>query len=98
MDKADEFDDSEAENLMLAQSAGSKRELPSDFEDGNPARNRKSVARETCRSLAYSILANTWGFSSFKHKQEAVISRLISGGSAVVVHFHSQASADTIVA
>jgi superfamily II DNA helicase RecQ len=35
--------------------------------------------------LARKILKDTWGFSQFRLRQEEVISRLINGGSAVVV-------------
>ncbi|RPA97888.1 ATP-dependent DNA helicase [Choiromyces venosus 120613-1] len=39
----------------------------------------------TTSKLAHKILKETWGFDEFRPNQEAVISRLIHGGSAIVV-------------
>ncbi|KAG0636916.1 P-loop containing nucleoside triphosphate hydrolase protein [Tuber brumale] len=39
----------------------------------------------TTSALAHKILKETWGFDEFRPQQEEVISRLIHGGSAVVV-------------
>ena len=39
----------------------------------------------TTSELAHKIMRQTWGFDEFRQRQEEVISRLIHGGSAVVV-------------
>jgi len=39
----------------------------------------------TTSELAHKIMRKTWGFDEFRQRQEEVISRLIHGGSAVVV-------------
>ncbi|CUS14737.1 unnamed protein product [Tuber aestivum] len=39
----------------------------------------------TTSELAHRILRKTWGFDEFRPRQEEVISRLIHGGSAVIV-------------
>ena len=89
----DEFGHIDDEDLILAETSGPtglptqslKRAL--DSEDGSPSKKkiRTDNNASPSTSLARKILKDTWGFSEFKHQQEQAITRLIEGGSAVVV-------------
>ena len=89
----DDFGDLDDEDLMLAETSDAtvgllgsqdlKRSV--DFDDGSPSKRLKTENGSTSVALARKILNDTWGFSEFKHKQEQAITRLIDGGSAVVV-------------
>lgn len=88
----DDFGDIDDEDLMMAETADAigshssqnlKRSF--DFEDESPSKKFKTENGSTSIALARKILKDTWGFSEFKHKQEQAITRLIDGGSAVVV-------------
>lgn len=91
-DNGDEFGDIEDEDLMLAEIAdsaltdsSSKRTAPPDFEDESETKRLKGIDGSPVVLLAESILRHTWGFTQFRLKQQHAISRLITGGSAVVV-------------
>lgn len=89
----DDFGDVDDEDLMLAETSdapvgllGSQNLKRSfDFEDGSPSKRLKTDNGSTSVALARKILKDTWGFPEFRHKQEQAITRLIDGGSAVVV-------------
>ena len=87
-----EFDDVNEEDLRLAErvkpddaSAITKRISSSGMDDEPPQKKTKMSDDGACVRIAESILQNIWGFPKFRLKQEQAISRLISGGSAVVV-------------
>lgn len=88
----DDFGDVDDEELMLAETSDAtvgplSQDLkrPCDFGDGSPSKKPKTENGSTSIALAQKILKDTWGFSEFKNKQEQAITRLIDGGSAVVV-------------
>ena len=89
--KQDDFGDIDDEDLMLAETSdtvglpnqGLKRSL--DSEEGSPSKKIRTENASISTSLARKILKDTWRFSEFRHKQEEAITRLIDGGSAVVV-------------
>ena len=81
----DEFGDIDDEDLMLAEMSDTGLKRSFDSEDGSPSKKIRTEDGSASISLARKILKDTWGFSEFKHKQEQAITRLIDGGSAVVV-------------
>ena len=88
----DDFGDIDDEDLMLAESAGPalttssmKRVTPSDFDEEPALKRLKATDDAPAVALAESILQKTWGFPHFRLKQQQAISRLITGGSAIVV-------------
>ena len=88
----DDFGDIDDEDLMLAETSDATVGLSSqdmkrslDIEDVSPSKKTKTEHGSTSIARARKILKDTWGFSEFKHKQEQAITRLIDGGSAVVV-------------
>ena len=90
-DSDDEYDSIADEELLSAEQVSVNRRAdtkrPSPFtstEDGSPKKAKLSLDA-ACTHLAQKILQKTWGFQSFRLKQEPVITRLISGGSAVVI-------------
>ncbi|KAI4251804.1 MAG: hypothetical protein LQ352_004650 [Teloschistes flavicans] len=89
VDSDDEFgaiDDADfltAESTAQASRNTLKRKSTSTVKSNPQGKKVKSEA--ACIPLAQEILQQTWGFSSFRLKQEAVIARLISGHSAVVI-------------
>jgi len=81
----DDFGDIDDEDLMAVESASLKRGCLDGPEVERLAKKPKGSIAEDSITLAQNILTATWGFSSFRHQQAAAITRLISGGSAVVV-------------
>ena len=94
----DDFDDVDDEDLILAEASEtatvdlpkSKKDAkrPLDSEHGSPSQQENKKLKTDHASsvaLARKILKETWGFTSFRHRQEEAIVRLIEGGSAVVV-------------
>ena len=88
----DEFGDVEDEDLMLAEStdlvttsASTKRATSSDFDDIASSKRLRGDDDAASIALAEGILKKTWGFPHFRLKQQQAITRLINGGSAVVV-------------
>jgi len=91
-DDDDEFGDVEDEDLRLAESANlaptrtsTKRTIPSDFDGDSSSKKVKADNDSASIALARQILQATWGFADFRLKQQQAITRLITGGSAVVV-------------
>ncbi len=87
-----DFGDVDDEDLLLAEpnihemdGSSGKRATPTGFADGPPSKKTKTVDDRTSSMLAVSILQKTWGFPSFRLKQQQAIARLINGGSAAVV-------------
>jgi superfamily II DNA helicase RecQ len=83
----DEFDldsSDEADLIAIADTStqGAKRKFP--FEDGNTPVKRASTASPQFPS-ALRALKRNFGFETFQLKQEQVISRILSGDSAVVI-------------
>ena len=84
--KQDEFGDIDDEDLLLAETSNQSLKRPFDSDDPSPSKRIRSTENaSTSTSLARTILKDTWGFPEFKHKQEQAITRLIDGGSTVVV-------------
>lgn len=90
--ESDNFGDVEDEDLMLAESkdlnsltTSTKRTTPSDFINDNSSKKLKADDDTASVALAERILQDTWGFPHFRLKQQQAITRLINGGSAVVV-------------
>ena len=90
--KDDEFGDIEDEDLMLAETTSftamntsTKRNTPCQFEEDTSNKRSKVDYEATSIELAEQILQVTWGFPNFRLKQRQAITRLINGGSAVVV-------------
>ncbi len=88
----DDFGDIEDEDLMLAETvkiditnSSTKRTIPSDFDDATLPKKHKMTDDPSAVELAESILQRTWGFPHFRFKQQQAISRLITGGSTVVI-------------
>lgn len=88
----EEFGNVEDEDLMLAETtettitgSTTKRTVPIDFDDAASPKKLKVPEDSIAVELAESILQRTWGFPHFRLKQQQAISRLITGGSAVVV-------------
>lgn len=69
------------------EAAGSTRKRPPSPAALSTPKKLKPSAREypATSSLARRILKETWGYPSFRLRQEEAISRLIHGGSAAVV-------------
>lgn len=92
-DEGEDFGgDIEDEDLMLAETSdpvlsqsSMKRANSSISEDEPTSKKLKTSDDSTAITLAESILAKTWGFPHFRLKQQQAISRLVQGGSAVVV-------------
>ncbi|KAL8686248.1 MAG: hypothetical protein Q9218_007241 [Villophora microphyllina] len=89
-DSNDEFGAIDDDEILLAESTARcptktlKHGINLSASAHNPPTKKvKTDAAST--QLAHRILQKTWGFSNFRLKQEAVIARLISGGSAVVI-------------
>lgn len=87
----DNFGESDDEALLLAEAntltSRNSKKRPSPFAATKDAPNKKvkSAEEAACSALGQRILKKTWGFPSFRLKQDAAIARLISGGSAVVI-------------
>ena len=88
----DEFGDVDDDDLLRAESSisasknvGGKRPAPEDFDDTSQINKPRTDSEVDALNLAQRILKETWGFPAFRLKQEAVITRLIAGGSAVVI-------------
>ncbi|KAL9577760.1 MAG: hypothetical protein Q9203_007340, partial [Teloschistes exilis] len=69
-----------AETTARASKTTSKRRNSSK----DAPRGKKVKLDDACIPLAQKILQRTWGFPTFRLKQEEVIARLVSGNSAVV--------------
>lgn len=99
MSTSDSFDDIDDEDLLQAelkpvtQPTDVKRAGSSDFNGAQNDKRHKANGNDDesdydadfARSLARTILRDTWGFEQFKLKQEAAITTLIQGGSACVI-------------
>ena len=94
MDGDDEFGLSSGDEAMLATACdeietsneSTKRKHASENDDIEPlAKMRAIVSYPTKSSLAVKILNEQFGLERFQLEQEAVISRILQGGSAVVV-------------
>ena len=91
VDSDDEFGAIDDEELLQAESdvaypqLDMKRASPYTATDAPNTKRVKSINEADCISLGKRILREIWGFADFRLKQEAVIARLISGGSAVVI-------------
>ena len=90
-DSGDEFGVIDDEELLQAESdvtyprLDMKRASPYTSTDAPITKRVKSINEADCISLGKRVLREIWGFPDFRLKQEAVIARLISGGSAVVI-------------
>lgn len=89
IDSDDEFGAIDDEDFLAAETTARASKTTSKRRISSPSRvtpQRKRVkSEESCIPLAQKILQETWGFPSFRLKQEEVIARLISGNSAVVI-------------
>lgn len=75
-----------AELTAIVEAAGNRKRSISQAALSAPKKLKQSPQEyPTTSELARKILKETWGYSSFRLKQEEAISRLIHGGSAVVV-------------
>lgn len=76
-----------AKMTSIIEAAGNRKRSTSQATTLSPPKKLKPSAPEypATSDLARKILKETWGYSSFRLKQEEAISRLIHGGSAVVV-------------
>lgn len=76
-----------AELTSIVEAAGNRKRSTSQTTILSvPKKPRPSAPNYPATSeLARKILKETWGYPSFRLKQEEAISRLINGGSAVVV-------------
>ena len=92
----DEFDWSSGDDAHLAATTtditepGEKRKLNDNLEVELPTKRAKSETRTTEEpspntTLANKILKERFGLSGFRLEQEKAITRLLDGGSAVVV-------------
>ena len=82
----DDFGDIDDEDFLLAETSNQSLKRSFDSDDRpSSKRTRTTDNGSASTSLARKILNDTWGFPEFKHKQEQAITRLINGGSAVVV-------------
>ena len=82
----DEFGDIDDEDFLLAETSNQSLKRSFDSDDRSPSKRTRTTENVSAStSLARNILKDTWGFPEFKHKQEQAITRLIDGGSAVVV-------------
>lgn len=82
-DHADEFGFSsgdEADLIVAEESSKRQRE-----EDNNDVLPRKRIRYPLTSALAVKILKENFNLPGFRLEQEAVISRLLNGGNAVVV-------------
>ena len=88
-DSADEYGSVDDEDLLLAESKpntlNAKRSRPLDFYDDRPLKTSRSTEDPKALVLAKRILKTTWGLTDFRLKQQAAITRLIEGHSAVVI-------------
>jgi superfamily II DNA helicase RecQ len=98
MDDGDEFDLSSGDEALLAGACDeidtsnepAKRKRASgdndDYDDPEyPMKARPLISYPTKSPLAVKILNEKFGLDQFRLEQEAVISRILKGGSAVVV-------------
>jgi superfamily II DNA helicase RecQ len=82
----DEFDigsSDEADFIAMAESSQSIKRKPSCHEDMPP--HKRFTTGISSFPSATAALTKNFGFKSFQLKQEQVITRILSGGSAVVV-------------
>ena len=80
------------DDILLADSTNSNNRDGSQDSDSEqpPSKKRKTdssdlTSQAAVASIAQTILKRVWGFHTFRLKQEAIIVRLIMGGSAAVV-------------
>jgi RecQ family ATP-dependent DNA helicase len=80
------------DDILLAESTGGNKHGGShqSCPDQSPSKKRKTepaglTSQATVVSIAEAILKRTWGFPTFRLKQEAIIAWLITGRSAAVV-------------
>lgn len=92
MESDDEFpfsQEDEAELLALEAQASKKKKRKAEYEDEDEdGPQSKKIALQTypSKSLpALEILRRSFGMQNFRLKQEAVIARILAGGSAAVV-------------
>jgi superfamily II DNA helicase RecQ len=85
---SDDFDfdigsDDEAEMLAAAAGTSGKRSL--DADNNQIASKRAKIGNGPSTVLANRILKERFGLKGFRLEQEAAITRVLDGGSAVVV-------------
>ncbi|KAL8789136.1 MAG: hypothetical protein Q9195_006956 [Heterodermia aff. obscurata] len=90
LDEDDQFGDGDIddEEFLLAESTAifQEKKRPNPFASTDAAHKKANLAQaDPSIFLARRILKSIWGFPSFRLEQEAAITRLISGGSAVVI-------------
>lgn len=89
IDSDDEFGALDDEDFLAAETTARASKTTSKRRNSSPSkdapRGKKVKLDEACIPLAQKILQQTWGFPTFRLKQEEVIARLISGNSAVVI-------------
>ena len=80
------------DDILVAESANrSKHGIEEDLDSDQPrSKKRKTnspdpTSQAAAVTMAQAILKRIWGFPEFRLKQETVIGRLITGGSAAVV-------------
>ena len=88
----DDYGNIEDEDFLLADSNhGKKHGILQDLNSDQPRSKKQKTnpsdptTQAAAVAIAQAILKKTWGFTGFRLKQEAVIARLIRGGSAAVV-------------
>lgn len=82
----DGFGDVGDEDFLLAETPnGTKRRYDDDTDEQASSKRLRTESPVEAGHLAQTILKKVWGFPAFRLKQEAVVARLISGGSAAVV-------------
>ena len=91
-DSGDDYGSVADDDLLLAECSDqtssiptSKRSKPKEFDDDPPAKKPCTTNDAKALVLAKRILKETWGFADFRLKQQAAITHLIEGGSAVVI-------------
>jgi RecQ family ATP-dependent DNA helicase len=88
----DDYGSIDDDDILLAESTNFHKHGASHYSDFDQPRSKKRKTDPSDRatqagviSMAQAILKKIWGFPSFRLKQEAVIERLVTGGSAAVV-------------
>lgn len=86
-DDEDSFGDVDDDELLEAESSSEtlKSPAPQEFVDPIIAKAPRMTVNPKATAIAQRILKQIWGFSVFRLKQEQAITRLLNGGSAVVI-------------
>ena len=89
LDDVDQFGDGDIDDdeFLLAESlATPEKKRSNPFASTDATHKKAKLTQETPSTiLGRRILKSVWGFPAFRLEQEATITRLISGGSAVVI-------------